>query len=430
MARKIIILEDSLYKNFYPLTLLRPVYCLRPGIRSLYQVFAYSFADYKPILLCRPEIESLVSENCCFPVNQLDIEPDDEIILINGRLKPNSDLFNAINKADVDVLITSGGNLVALKVFGQMTPEQAKSINEGRLDEFIGGLQSRLEEMTIDIRFYEYLWEIVNDIERSLREDCKFITSQQDFKDSFITGASKDISMAFPGVVLVNSQEVYIARDAQVLPGAVLNASDGPIFIDSEVYIEPHTYIIGPVYIGRKTRLVGGKITSCSIGSVCRVGGEVEETIIQGYTNKYHAGFLGHAYVGEWINLGAMTTNSDLRNDYGHVKVSVNGEIIDTGSLKVGSFIGDFTKTAIGTLLNTGINIGLACNILGDGLVAEKEIPSFTWYSSRHKMEYKFNKAINTIEKTMARRDVKLSDSLRKRLEEIYKLRLNPSKEE
>jgi len=205
----------------------------------------------------------------------------------------------------------------------------------------------------------------------------------------------------------------------------VLNGSDGPIYIDSEVFVEPHTYLIGPVYVGPKSRLVGGKITGCSIGPVCRIGGEVEESIIQGYSNKYHAGFLGHAYVGEWVNFGAMTTNSDLRNDYKNVRASVHGEIIDTGRLKVGSFIGDFTKTAIGTLLNTGINIGIACNILGNGLVAEKEIPSFTWYSSGRKHEYKIPKALETMEKSMVRRGIKLSQPLKDNLQEIFRNRLN-----
>jgi len=111
-----------------------------------------------------------------------------------------------------------------------------------------------------------------------------------------------------------------------------------------------------------------------------------------------------------------MTTNSDLKNNYGPIRVSVNGKEIDTGKMKAGSFIGDFTRTAIGTLLNTGINVGVSCNLLGDGLVTEKEIHSFTWYSSGHKTEYKLSKALETIERVMARRDKKLSDPLRQRL--------------
>ena len=116
-----------------------------------------------------------------------------------------------------------------------------------------------------------------------------------------------------------------------------------------------------------------------------------------------------------------MTTNSDLKNNYKNISVVVNGRSVDTGSIKIGSFIGDFTRTAIGTLLNTGINIGLSCNILGGMLVAEKEIDNFTWFSPDGPTEYKFEKAIETIETAMARRKIDLSDDLRKRLAELSK---------
>ena len=114
---------------------------------------------------------------------------------------------------------------------------------------------------------------------------------------------------------------------------------------------------------------------------MCRVGGEVEESIIHGYSNKYHDGFLGHAYVGEWVNLGALTTNSDLKNDYSSVSVSLDGKsTIDTGSTKVGSLIGDHTKTSIGTLLNTGAYVGAMALIAATGKPLPKFIPSFAWF--------------------------------------------------
>ena len=114
---------------------------------------------------------------------------------------------------------------------------------------------------------------------------------------------------------------------------------------------------------------------------MCRVGGEVEESIIQGYSNKYHDGFLGHAYVGEWVNLGALTTNSDLKNDYSTVSVVLDGKTpIDTGSTKVGSLIGDHTKTSIGTLLNTGAYVGAMAVIAATGKPLPKFIPSFAWF--------------------------------------------------
>jgi hypothetical protein len=129
------------------------------------------------------------------------------------------------------------------------------------------------------------------------------------------------------------------------------------------------------------TLIDGAKIRAgCSIGPVCKVGGEVEESIFHSYSNKHHDGFLGHAYVGEWVNLGALTTNSDLKNDYGNVQVTLPGKRpIDTGSTKVGSLIGDHTKTSIGTLLNTGSYVGAMGLLLATGKPLAKFIPSFAW---------------------------------------------------
>ena len=114
-----------------------------------------------------------------------------------------------------------------------------------------------------------------------------------------------------------------------------------------------------------------------TIGPNCRIGGEVEASIVHGYSNKYHEGFLGHAYVGEWVNLGAITSNSDLRNDYGEVFVPLGGDPVATGQAKVGCFIGDHTRTGLGSMLNTGTAIGVMCNVLPAGPLLPKHVPSF-----------------------------------------------------
>jgi len=176
-------------------------------------------------------------------------------------------------------------------------------------------------------------------------------------------------------------KDIYIAAGAVVHPMVVIDATEGPVYIDSGVEVHPFTRIEGPCYIGRDSVLYR---TNCragnSIGPVCRVGGEIEESIIHGYSNKYHDGFLGHAYVGEWVNLGAQTTNSDLRNDYSNVSVTLDGRHpIDTGSPKVGSLIGDHTKTSIGTLLNTGAYVGAMTLIATTGKLLPRFIPSFGW---------------------------------------------------
>jgi len=143
------------------------------------------------------------------------------------------------------------------------------------------------------------------------------------------------------------------------------------------------------------------------------VGGEVEESIIHAYSNKYHTGFLGHSYVCEWVNLGALTTNSDLKNDYSTVKVYLNGNPVDTGSIKVGSFIGDHTKTSIGTLLNTGTIIGIMCNLMAGSGPLPKYIPSFCWYlQDRISKGLGLGAALATARAAMGRRKRQLSPAM------------------
>ena len=163
--------------------------------------------------------------------------------------------------------------------------------------------------------------------------------SRELVKDFAAAGRSgMEGSVEEPLAIRGSRQDVYVAPGARVHPMVVIDAEHGPVYIDEGAEIHPFTRIEGPCYIGKKSILLGAKCREGnSIGPMCRVGGEVEESIIHGYSNKYHDGFLGHAYVGEWVNLGALTTNSDLKNDYTTVSVSLDGkDSIDTGSTKVG----------------------------------------------------------------------------------------------
>ncbi|UCD18333.1 MAG: hypothetical protein JSV44_05325 [Candidatus Zixiibacteriota bacterium] len=417
MNKNLIIFEDARYENFCSLTHLRPIYFLRPGIRSLCQKMVDGFDGYQPFLFCRPDIEDLTRENTDYQVNAFSGRHSEDTILINGALRPNPEFYEALKKADGNVVVSSSqGDIVAVKVLGLLSDAEFQDLMNGDLEGFIGKVRTKADSMTIEIPFYNYLWDMVSALADEIVDDFAFFRARKD-EDFSSPGQNK-----IKGVSFIQPENILLASDARLLPGCVLDASSGPIFVDRDARIEPYTYLIGPAYIGKGTILVGGRIASCSIGPVCRIGGELEASIIQGYTNKYHAGFIGHSYIGEWVNFGAMTTNSDLKNNYQPVAVSVNGRMVETGLVKVGSFVGDFTKTAIGTLLNTGINIGLSCNIVADGLVAEKEMPSFTWYLPRHKMDYKIVKALDTVERVMSRRNRKLTDALRRRLEEVSRI--------
>jgi len=154
---------------------------------------------------------------------------------------------------------------------------------------------------------------------------------------------------------------------------------------------------------------------------VCKVGGEVEDTIIHPYSNKQHSGFLGHSYLGSWINLGADTNNSDLQNNYGSIKVQVNGRHIDSGKQFVGLMMGDHSKTAINTMFNTGTVVGFSSNVYGAGF-PPKFISSFGWGGSESMKEYKLSKAIETAKAVFARRDKEFKKEDEEMFETIFNL--------
>ena len=212
-------------------------------------------------------------------------------------------------------------------------------------------------------------------------------------------------------------------------PQVVIDTKSGPVTIGRGAVVFPHSRLEGPCYIGPETQVTRGNIhEGCSFGPVVRVGGEVEESIIHGYSNKYHDGFLGHAYVGEWVNLGALTTNSDLKNDYSTVEMYMQDaggkwSYIDTGDTKVGSFIGDHTKTSIGTFLNTGSHVGVMTLLMATGKVLPKFIPSFSWFvEGAVTAGFGFGKLVETAEVATARRKRALSEAYRRLLEHVHEL--------
>jgi UDP-N-acetylglucosamine diphosphorylase/glucosamine-1-phosphate N-acetyltransferase len=211
-----------------------------------------------------------------------------------------------------------------------------------------------------------YLWELVD------------LNGEQISRDHERGAARRGVGTG-PGVAVVGPREqLLIDPTAHLDPMVVVDTTNGPVVIDREAVVTAFTRLEGPCYVGPHCHVLGAKVRSgTTLGPHCRVGGEVEASVVQGHSNKYHDGFLGHAYIGEWVNLGAGTSNSDLRNDYGEVAVTVAGRRTPTGRTKVGCFLGDHTKSGLGTLLNTGTSAGVFCNLLPCGGLLPKYVPSF-----------------------------------------------------
>ena len=256
-------------------------------------------------------------------------------------------------------------------------------------------------------RLLRYLWD-------------HFLANAEQLAADFDRWCRDCVITSYPeGVAVVGDGGVCLGKDVTIDPFVVLDTREGPICIDEGTTVGSHSVITGPCYIGPKCRVWPfSLLREVSLGPVCRVMGRVEGTIMQGYSNKQHYGFLGHAYLGSWVNLAAGTTNSDLKNNYGVVKVTVNGRVVSTGSRFVGCFIGDHAKTAIGTLLNAGTRVGVAANIFGQ-VTPPKVVPSFAWGGNGSE-RYDLEKCLETMAVVKGRRGQELTEAERELFRRLY----------
>lgn len=403
MTNRLVIFEDSQYANFYPLTLNRPIYELRCGARRLWEKISARFEGYEITFACREDLAGLYHQETGKPVNRIDYNAGDRLVFVNGRLRLGEKLAGELRNSTRNQIFYQGNLTAALVITEPLTgnpPDPVRFTGEGAAD----AIGIKADIVAGEFEYYEYLWNLIdlnaNEIKADFVEYLKGVNFSRMIKEAHIDSSAR----------ILSDENLYLAPGAIIEANSVIDNRHGPVIIDSEAIIGSLSYIQGPCYIGPGTQIFRGNIREgCSFGPVCRVGGEVEESIFQGYTNKYHDGFMGHAYLGSWVNLGAMTTNSDLKNTYQSIKVALNGRQVDTGSVKVGSFIGDHSKTGIGTLLNTGISIGFSSNIYGGTLVTSREVPSFSWGDEKGYDIYRLDKAIEVARVAMNRRGKELT---------------------
>jgi UDP-N-acetylglucosamine diphosphorylase / glucose-1-phosphate thymidylyltransferase / UDP-N-acetylgalactosamine diphosphorylase / glucosamine-1-phosphate N-acetyltransferase / galactosamine-1-phosphate N-acetyltransferase len=210
-----------------------------------------------------------------------------------------------------------------------------------------------------------------------------------------------------------------LGEGVKVEPGVVLDTRGGPIRLDDGAQVRAFTRLAGPAYVGPRSSLLGGPVEAISLGPVCRIRGEFAESVALGYTNKQHDGHMGHAYLGRWVNLGAETTNSDLKNNYGTIRIWTPAGDADTGVIKLGCLLGDHAKTGIGLLLNTGTVVGAGSNLFGAAM-PPKFVPPFSWGTGSELTEYRADKFLQVAERAMGRRDVVLSAGMREVLQRAW----------
>tara|TARA_Y100000590_G_scaffold73157_1_gene80499 strand:- start:424 stop:1587 length:1164 start_codon:yes stop_codon:yes gene_type:complete len=383
----IIIFEDNLVSNLEPFSLNHASFEVKSGIYSNLDRFKLSFEEYNICLVVRDQIKEIVLEKYSdFVVNPKTLPIG---FCINGRVVWN-EKYNKILDKNV-----SNHNLVFYNDTENLT-----------LNDFCNLEHFRKKENIYNLNIIDYLWDAIDNIPKQISKDINYLNS--------------DVKYNFPSTShFINKDKIIIDKNSIIKPGSVLDAEKGPIVIKSNVVVDIGSKIQGPVFIDENTYISpGANIRSGTlIGPSCKIGGEVSNSIFHANSNKVHDGFLGHSYIGEWVNIGAGTNNSNLKNNYSTVRFNFKNNEIDTDRLFLGVLIGDYTRIGISTMLNTGTYIGVGANVFGAGF-QKKYIESFAWGDSE---SVDFHKFINTCILMKERRNKKLSENEKNILEQIYK---------
>jgi len=251
------------------------------------------------------------------------------------------------------------------------------------------------------------VWDLIGDLPAALARDLERLRQERDER-----GIPR-------GVTVLGDPALVVAAGASVEPSVVLDVRKGPIVLAPGVEVRAMTRLAGPLAVERDTRLVGGQISASAIGPRCVVGGEVTASIFLGYANKAHDGFLGHSVVGRWVNIGATTVTSNLKNTYGPVRLALRGVRCDTGLTNLGTLFGDHVKTAIGTMLPTGCVVGAGANVFGSKR-PPAEIPAFAWGLDREGEVLDVARFVAIAERVLPRRDIAVDDAMRRYLAAVW----------
>ncbi len=389
----LIVFEDHGWRDLLPLTWLRPAWELRCGCDRLLDKLCAAFTIEDAELAPRSILNARFAR-------QRSVDNDQPVTLANGRLFATQPLSAPELGA---AWFEEGGDLIAATVQRSAwlgIRDQLSTTNSpASARDAIDALTLTATAPPAGVRLVKYAWELPLANDRELRRQLP------------TSGASQhgDVSAA---AHLLNSAAITVDPGATVAPGVVLDARDGPIFIGAGAEVQPNAVVIGPAFVGARS-IIRPHATireGVSIGERCKIGGELEASIVHGFANKQHDGFLGHSYLCPWVNFGAGTMTSDLKNTYGDVRVTLRGVSVNTRSQFVGSLVGDHVKTAIGTRLPTGCFVGVAANVLVSR-TAPKQIPSFTWLTDDGAATYDIDKALAVANTVMQRRDQPLTDA-------------------
>ncbi len=411
---RILFVEPERANFFSPIALARPVFELLCGTRSVRRRVLEILNPDSWGVLVRPHLEDIYRlEHPEAHVNDAEWFNQGDTVIVNGLWIGDPHQLQKLS-AENSALNCNGETAALFRT------QHDSTLDKNNLQEAINtaftdcAITSGESEQTGTILHFP--WELIKNNGETISLDFELF--QYDKQTSSLPESLEQY--ATPD----EQAGVFVDPQAELEPFVSINAKNGPVIIEAGVKIQSFTRLEGPCFIGEQTQLFRANIREeTSIGPVCRVGGEIEGSIIHGFANKYHDGFLGHSYVCPWVNLGALTTNSDLKNDYSNVKIPIGQLYLDTGDRKIGCFIGDHAKTAIGTLFNTGSNIGVMAMVLPAGKLCPKHIPSFSrlWHGKLD-AECNFEAACQTATTAMGRRDHDFTNTHRELFENIREI--------
>jgi len=386
----IVLFEDSGFAELLPLTYWRSVFELRIGRTIAMDWTSQMLERTVSGIWTRDWIAAVAAERCSAPVNQA-IGPG--TVLVNGRWLPDA----PAEFPDAPHVGRANGSVAFIvcdeRLSKKLTPTTMLSNRD--LSDLLDGVPVT----DVGGSMIRFPWDLVKNLSARLAAEWAY------------TDTRIEVPLD-PRVCVQVPDRVSIGERAEIHPTATIDASGGPVFISHDVSVGAGCVIQGPVYIGPGTRvnpqawLHGGN----AIGPVCKVGGEIDGCIIMGYTNKQHAGFLGHAYVGNWVNLGAGSNNSDLKNTYGRIRVPINGVDVDSGLHFFGAIIGDHAKLGINATIGTGAVVGFAASAFTPRAMP-KFTPSFGWVTDAGLDDGDPMKLLDVADAVMKRRNLEMTDA-------------------
>lgn len=392
MIKNLVFIETSQINNFLSLIKLRTIYDLAYGTYTIIERIKKIFNDYHISYIIRDTHQELFKSK--HPHEKVNLLPSDPYLVINPCLDFNSLDHNLLTYSEPDTAYFF--NDIFLFAKNVSLSLDLKELTENKnLVEYFNNCGFKIKTLP-DFKMFNYLWDFLDSNAEQIISDIKRMT-----------GLKKTMDFS-PNLINIIGNDLYIGENTNLQPFVFIDTTNGPVAIDENSKISSFSYLEGPLYIGKNViiRPHSKILKNTSIFDNCKIAGEVSDIIMLPFSNKQHDGFVGNSYIGSWVNLGANTITSNLKINYGKINVNYEDYQYESGKTFLGSIIGDHTKTAINTSLNSGCVTGIFSNIF-NFLCQEKNYSDFTWGNNNE--IYDLQKAVKTAEIAMSRRNQAVS---------------------